>query len=411
MPAPAPVQPPATASSGFRALLPEAACWIAIAAMVLALVRPGGLLGDDEQYLYLVKGFVTGRPFANLHDMDGSPFLLRPFGFPLFLTAFYPLFGQRWEAYPWVSIAACILSGWIVFAWLRPGLGRAWALILALALLANPIIRFWSGSAYSDIPFAFFLLLFFRLHRTGRCANLLPLFAVFLVSLRTSALPLAGAYAAVLAWRREWVRFALFTALLSAYFGFQQWHFGEVPGLQQYFRIHVEDSTHAVALPLPVRMLLNVRSFALTLLPASFLYGAYAWLPASLAKACLGLALGLGVAVLLLLAAGRSALMHLFIGGYVLLMLVMRPEDLVHRILIPLIPLAFLGLGRVVAAARGLGLPRARLAAVALALLAAADGLAAFGSYRKEFEPRGYDPVYRAGERSAMRALPGAPSR
>jgi hypothetical protein len=390
-----------------QAWLRNGLCLLAIALVVAATIRPSGLYGDDEQYLYLVKGFFTGHAFENLHDMDGSLFLLRPLGYPLLLTLFYPALHQHWELYPWINAGFCALLGMVTFAMLRIRLSRLTALLVTIAMLANPMIRFWSTNAYSDISFAFFLMLFFWLHQTRRLGFLLPLFAVFLVSMRTSGIPLAMAFGASLAWKREWIRLGVLGALLAAYFGIQQWHFGEIPGLQEYFRIHVQDSTNAEHVPLAARMFHNLRSLACTLMTSTFFYGGYALMHASLLKTLLGLAGAAAVAFLLAMTAGRSVLLNVFIAGYFGVMLVMRPEDLVNRILIPLIPLVFLGAGRFAAVATTLYFPRLRLASLGLVLLCALDGVLSLPAYRKEFTARDFGDVYRAGDAPAGEAHAG----
>jgi hypothetical protein len=394
--------------SPLRAPILTGLCFLAIVGAVAIGIRPGGLYGDDEQYLYLVKGFFTGHAFENLRDMDGSLFLLRPFGYPLLLSLFYPLFHQHWELNPWLNAGFCAMLAAVTFAFLHIRMERGPALLITLAMLANPMIRLWSTNAYSDIPFTFFLMLFLYLYQTRRALNLLPLFAVFMVSLRTSGLPLAGAYAAALAWRRDWIRLGALAGLLAAYFGLQQWRFGEIPGLQEYFRIHVQDSINAAPAPLPARMLHNLRSLFGTLLTSTFFYGGYALMHASFAKTLLGVLGALAVAFFLAVAAGRSVLLNGFIAGYFGVMLVMRPEDLVNRILIPLIPLAFVGAGRFAAVARTLYFPRLTIATLGLAALCALDGMLSMDAYRKEFSPRDYGDVYRAGEMGQSAAPTGA---
>jgi hypothetical protein len=330
--------------------------------------------------------------------MDGSLFLLRPFGYPLMLSVFYPVFHQHWELYPWLNAGFCAGLGMMAFAMLRLRMDRGPALFITLAMLTNPMLRFWSTNAYSDIPFAFFLLVFLYLYQKRRALNLLPLLAVFMVSLRTSGLPLAAAYGLALAFRKEWFRLGALGGLLAVYFGGQQLWFGEIPGLQEYFRIHVQDSINPVHVPLYERMAHNFRSLVFTLIPSTFFYGGYAMLHASLLKSLLALVASGGMAFLLLVAAGRSALWNGFIAGYFAVMLVMRPEDLVNRILIPLIPLVFLGAGRFASVLGTLYFPRVRWAALAGVLVCAADGVLSMGDYRKEFEPRDFGDVYRAGE-------------
>jgi hypothetical protein len=390
----APVAPEASPS---RERWMTALCLLAIFAAVGLSFRPGGLFGDDEQYLYLVKGFFTGHPFENLRGGEGGLILLRPLGYPLVLSLFYPLFGQHWELYPWITAVFCFLLGAVTFFCFRLRLGKALSLAFTLAMLCNPMIRLWSTNAYSDIPFTFFMVLFIYLFTAKKALDVLPLLAVFMVALRTSGLPLAGAYGAALAVRKDWKRLGLLAGLLAAYFGAQQWYFGEIPGLQEYFRIHVQDSISAQAVPLPLRMLHNLRSLFFTLLSSTFFYGGYAWLQASLWKSLLCLAMAGAAAACLAVAAGRSVFLNLLIAGYFAVMLVLRPEDLVNRILIPLIPLVYLGAGRLAAVAHTLYMPRLRQALVALAMLSALDGLLSMERYRAEFTPRDYSDIYHAG--------------
>jgi hypothetical protein len=387
--------PPESSPSRERIL--TAVCMLAIFAAVGLSFRPGGLFGDDEQYLYLVKGFFTGHPFENLRNGDGSLFLLRPLGYPIFLSLFYPLFGQHWELYPWITAAFCVGLGVITFFFFKLRMGHWAALVFTLAMLCNPMIRLWSTNAYSDIPFAFFLVLFLYLFTLKWGLNALPFLAVFMVAMRTSGLPVAFAYGVALAVRKDKRRLAILAGLLAAYFGIQQWYFGEIPGLKEYFHIHVQDSISAEALPLHERMFHNLRSLLFTLLPSTFFYGGYAWLHASTFKSLICLALGGGILACLAVAAGRSVFFNLLIAGYFAVMLVLRPEDLVHRILIPLIPLVYLGAGRLAAVAETLYMPRVRQAVIGVALLSALDGLMAMKSYRVEFHPRDYTDVYQAG--------------
>ncbi len=374
-----------------------ALCLMAILAAVALSFRPSGLFGDDEQYLYLVKGFFSGHPFENLRDGNGNLFLLRPFGYPLFLCLFYPLLGQHWELYPWITAMFCFLLGAITFLCFRLRMGRLPSLAFTLAMLCNPMIRLWSTNAYSDIPFTFFMVLFIYLFTTKKALGTLPYLAVFMVALRTSGLPLAGAYGAALLVRKDKQHFVILAGLLIAYFGIQQWYFGEIPGLQEYFRIHVQDSINVHAVPLPMRMLHNLRSLLFTLLSSTFFYGGYASIPASFLKSVLCLFMGGLAMVCLAVAAGRSVFLNLLIAGYFAVMLVLRPEDLVHRILIPLIPLVYLGAGRLAAVAETLYMPRLRQIVIAVALLSALDGVISMGQYRSQFKPRDYSDVYGAG--------------
>ncbi|MDB5102543.1 MAG: hypothetical protein JWP91_232 [Fibrobacteres bacterium] len=386
----------------FLANLPEpwviAFCLLAILAAVSLSFRPSGLFGDDEQYLYLVKGFFIHRPFENLHDGDGSFFLLRPLGYPIFLSLFYPLFGQHWELYPWITAMFSFGLGVITFFCFKIRMGNGASLAFTLAMLCNPIIRLWSTNAYSDIPFTFFMVLFMYLFATKRWLDALPFLALFMVAMRTSGLPLAGAYGVALVVRKEYRRLAILSGALLVYFGVQQWYFGEVPGLQEYFRIHVQDSVNTETVPLMSRMMHNLRSLLFTLLSSTFFYGGYGLLQASLLKSVLCL-MAAGLALFCLaVAAGRSVFYNLLILGYFLVMLVLRPEDLVNRLLIPLIPLVYLGAGRLAGVAATLYMPRLRQAVIAVALLSALDGVLSMGIYRKEFHPRDYSAVYHAGE-------------
>jgi hypothetical protein len=375
-------------------------CLLAILAAVALSFRPSGLFGDDEQYLYLVKGFFIHRPFENLRDGDGSLFLLRPLGYPAFLSLFYPIFRQHWELYPWITAMFCFLLGAITFFCFKLRMGNGLSLAFTLAMLCNPMIRLWSTNAYSDVPFTFFMVLFLYLFVTKKALHALPFLALFMVSLRTSGLPLAGAYAVALAVRKDYRHLSILGGLLAAYFGAQQLYFGEIPGLQEYFRIHVRDSINTETIPLTVRMTHNVRSLLFTLLSSTFFYGGYGLLHASFLKSVLCVLMGFGALFCLAVAAGRSVFLNLMIAGYFAVMLVLRPEDLVNRILIPLIPLVYLGAGRLAAVAETLYMPRLRQAVIALALLSALDGILSMNEYRDEFNPRDYSDVYHAGESS-----------
>ena len=371
-----------------------AICLFAIFAAVGLSFRPGGLFGDDEEYLFLVKGFFTGHPFENLRYGDGSLFLLRPLGYPVFLSLFYPFFGQHWELYPWVTAGFSVGLGVITFFFFKLRMGHWTALAFTLAMLCNPIIRLWSTNAYSDIPFAFFLILFIYLFTVKRGLDALPFLAVMLVAMRTSGLPVAFAYGVALAVRKDKRRLAILAGLSAVYFGAQQWYFGEIPGLQEYFRIVVVDGPNDGAASMPVRILHNIRSLLFTLLSSTFFYGGYAWLQASALKSLLCLAIAGGVSICLAVSAGRSVFLNLLIAGYFAVMLALRPEDLVHRMLIPLIPLVYLGAGRLAAVAQTLYMPRVRQAMIGVALLSALDGVLAMESYRAEFHPRDYSDVY-----------------
>lgn len=395
MPVPIGAAPPPELSPARERIL-TAVCLFAILAAVGLSFRPGGLFGDDEEYLYLVKGFFTGHPFENLRTGDGSLFLLRPLGYPLFLSLFYPLFGQHWELYPWVTAGFSVGLGVITFFFFKLRMGHWTALAFTLAMLCNPMIRLWSTNAYSDVPFAFFLVLFVYLFTVKKGLNVLPFLAIFMVAMRTGGLPVAFAYGVALAVRKDKRRLGILAALSAAYFGAQQWYFGEIPGLQEYFRIVVLDGIDSETAPLHLRMLHNARSLLFTLLSSTFFYGGYAWLQASAFKSLLCLAMGGGVFVCLAVAAGRSIFLNLMIAGYFALMLMLRPEDLVHRILLPLIPLVYLGAGRLAAVAETLYMPRVRQAVIGVALLSALDGLLAMESYRGEFQPRDYSDVYNA---------------
>jgi hypothetical protein len=393
-----------------RERLKTALCLLAILAAVGVSFRPGGLFGDDELYFNLVKGFFTGHPLQNLHDGDGGLFMLRPLGYPLFLSLFYPVLGQHWELYPFITAVFCFLLGVVTFFFFRLRMDKGYALVFTLAMLCNPMIRLWSTNAYSDIPFTFFMVLFIYLFTTKKALDALPFLALFMVSLRTSGLPLAGAYGIALAVRKEKKRLVMLAGLLAAYFVAQRWYFGEIPGIQDYFRTLGPDGVGVRPLPLPIRMLHNLRSLLTTLLSSTFFYGGYAWMQASFLKSFLCLMTGGAALLCLAVAAGRSVFLNLLIAGYFALILMLPPEDLVHRILIPLIPLVFLGAGRLAAVADTMYMPRVRQALVGVALLAAIDGVVSMHSYQAKFRPRDYSDVYRTGE-SAQGPTGNSPER
>lgn len=384
-----------------------ALCLLAILAAVAVSFRPGGIFGDDGQSPFLVKGLFTGHPFHNLRGGGG---LLNPLGYPLFLSLFYPILGRHWELYPFITAAFCFLLGVATFHFFRLRMGNGHSLVFTLAMLCNPMIRLWSTNSYSDIPFAFFMVLFIYLFSTKRALDALPFLALVLVSLRTSGLPLAFAYGVALAVRKEKIRLAVLCGLLAAYFAAQQWYFGETPGLQEYFRINAQDIAGAEPLPLPARMLHNMRTLLSSLLSSTFFYGGYAWMPASFLKSLLCLITGAAALLCLAVAAGRSLFLNLFIAGQFAVMLMLRPEDLKHRILIPLIPLVFLGAGRLAAVAEGLYMPRVRQALVGAALLAAIDGVLSMRSYQSEFQPHDYTGLNPPGEsaQAPTRRAPGS---
>jgi hypothetical protein len=381
-----------------------ALCMLAILAAVAVSFRPGGLLADDEQYLFLVKGFFTGRPFENLALGDGSLFLMRPLGYPVLLSIFHPLFGQHWELYPWTT--ALFGYGFAVLTWfcLHRRIGHGIALLLTLVLLANPIVRLWTTYVYSDIPFCCFMMLFFYLNVARKGRDFLPLLAVFLVSLRTAGLPLFAAYAVQLMFQKDARRGVILAAAALPYFAGQALVFGQIPGLQDYFSIVIGNKGAHEPFSWLERIAHNFRSLSATLLPSLFFYGAYGLLKASILKTLICGVVTLGFILCLLVTAGRSVLIHLFLFGYFILMLAMRPEDLVHRMLLPLVPLVILGAGRLAAWGNSLYMPNLKYAVLALSIVSAGDGLLSMGKYREEFKPRDYSDVYHAGER-----VPAAP--
>ncbi len=291
--------------------------------------------------------------------------------------------------FPWIGTGFCALLGSFAFIIALIRLERGPSLALVLAMLANPMIRFWSAEAYLDIAFAFLLLAFLYLYQTRRGLNALPVFAVLMLSLGVGGLALAVAYAAALAWRKEWIRLGALLALLAAYSGLQMLRVAEIPEWQEYFRLHAQSGGHGAGVSMLARVWHNLRSLVLTLMPSTFFYGGYAFLHASLMKTLLGLCASCAVAFFLAIVAGRSVLLNGFIAGYFGIMLVMSPERLENRMLIPLIPLAFLGLGRFMAVARSLYFHSFRTAAFGLVFLCAFDGLVSFDAYRSEFAPHG----------------------
>ncbi|MDQ2999646.1 MAG: hypothetical protein M3Y08_00085 [Fibrobacterota bacterium] len=388
-----------TASIGFA--IPElgktALCMLAILVVVAVSFRPGGLLVDDEQYLFLVKGFFTGRPFENLALGDGSLFLLRPLGYPVLLSIFHPLFGQQWELYPWTT--ALFGYGFAVLTWfcLHRRIGHGIALLLTLVLLANPIVRLWTTYVYSDIPFCFFMMLFFYLNSIPKARDFLPLLAVFLVSLRTAGLPLLGAYAVQLLFQKDARRGLILAAAAVPYFAGQAIAFGQIPGLPD-FALVIGNRGAYEPFSWIERVMHNFRSLFVSLLPSVFFYGSYGLLQASILKTLISAVIALGFVFCLVVMAGRSVLINLFLLGYFILMLAMRPEDLVHRMLLPLLPLVILGAGRMAAWGNSLYMPNLKYAVLALAIASAGDGLLSMDKYREEFNPRDYSDVYQVGE-------------
>jgi hypothetical protein len=174
--------------------------------------------------------------------------------------------------------------------------------------------------------------------------------------------------------------------------------------LQDYFSIVIGNKGADEPFSWLERIAHNFRSLSATLLPSLFFYGAYGLLKASILKTLICGAVTLGCVLCLLVTAGRSVLIHLFIFGYFVLLLAMRPEDLVHRMLLPLVPLVILGAGRLAAWGNSLYMPNLKYAVLALSIVSAGDGMLSMGKYREEFKPRDYSDVYHAGER-----VPAAP--
>lgn len=383
-----------------------ALCVLAILAAVAITFRPGGLIADDEQYLFLVKGFFNGHPFENLSLGDGSLFLMRPLGYPLLLSAFHPLFGGQWELYPWST--ALFGFGFAVMTWfcLHKRIGHVAALALTLAMVANPIVRLWTTFVYSDIPFCFFLMLFIYLNGSRKARDFLPLLAVLLVSLRTAGLPLLGAYVIQLLLEKDKRRGLILAASVIPYFAGQWIAFGQIPGLQDYFAIVIGNKGAQEPFSWLERLVHNFRSLTVTLMPSLLFYGVYGLIKASILKTLLCVLVTLGLVFCMAVTAGRSIVIHLFLFGYFALLMVMRPEDLVHRMLLPLVPFIFLGLGRLAAWGDSLYMPNLKYAVLAIVFLCAGDGLLSIGKFREEFKPRDYSDVYNAGESALPKAQP-----
>lgn len=111
--------------------------------------------GDASQYLTFAENIVSGRPYRFSVDLENK--LVPPPGFPVLLAPLIKVFGLNLKI-----LKIPNLFYWLGFiAFLYPifnrRIGRDFALLISLCLLAQPAFVFLKQGILTDIPFLFFL--------------------------------------------------------------------------------------------------------------------------------------------------------------------------------------------------------------------------------------------------------------
>jgi len=143
--------------------------------------------GDDfAQYIHQAKNIVNGIPqsetgyiYNKLNSVVGPH--AYPMGFPLLLAPVYAIAGNNMMAFTTYISAIYIILGLLMVSFYRNNFPTTTSLVLAFAILYNPLMILFKGEVVSDIPFTALLVLNFILYQKLKPGNLLQMILLALV--------------------------------------------------------------------------------------------------------------------------------------------------------------------------------------------------------------------------------------
>lgn len=140
---------PADRKRGY--LIASGATVFTLLCYLLRLDRVFGLMGDDGWYLVLAKSLAVGEGYQLINSPSPGILPIYPPLFPLLISIvwrIWPVFPQNIYLLKSVSIAAMLISGWLVYVhFVRDrGAGRGFGLALGMATVTLPAFVFTATS-------------------------------------------------------------------------------------------------------------------------------------------------------------------------------------------------------------------------------------------------------------------------
>lgn len=116
--------------------------------------------GDDfAQYIHHAINIVEHRPYTSGILLDLN--IIVPPGFPMMLSALIFWFGFNLKIFKFLNVILWALSSLLTYDLVASRLGRLWASLVTIWLLSSPLFFISKQNILTDIPFMFFILLFF----------------------------------------------------------------------------------------------------------------------------------------------------------------------------------------------------------------------------------------------------------
>jgi 4-amino-4-deoxy-L-arabinose transferase-like glycosyltransferase len=174
--------------------------------------HPGG---DNAVYLALARSLLAGEGYRDLYAPGAPAHVQFPPGFPALLAAGLALGLRAWAGIKLVVVAASAAAVALTWAWARRRGGPRAALAAAFLVAVSPGVLELSHWELSDVPFwALTMAALLGWERLGRGRTRRLVFASLATAAayltRSAGLPLLGAAALWLAWRRRWKQLGLY---------------------------------------------------------------------------------------------------------------------------------------------------------------------------------------------------------
>jgi 4-amino-4-deoxy-L-arabinose transferase-like glycosyltransferase len=222
-------------------------CVLAVYVISIVRLHPTnffGLTQDDTIYFSSAKALADGQGYI-LPSVPGTPRATKyPFFYPWILSWVWrwnPSFPGNVAGAVGVTVAFGCVFLTAAFLFLRQlhAFSDVEALVLTLFCALQPIVRVYSASVLSDIPFAAFaltaiVLLNFALRRNPGLApaaacGILTGLAMFV---RVLGVPVAAGIVVAMLLRREWRKAVVFSACVGPFFGALAWRVLISPPIQ-----------------------------------------------------------------------------------------------------------------------------------------------------------------------------------
>lgn len=119
--------------------------------------------GDFAQYIQQAENIVEGKSQADTYYVFNpeNPYLAPPsysVGFPILLAPVYAIYGNNIRAYNIYMSIILLISGLLIFAFLKQHLSLMHSMMAVLLFIYNPWILSFKASVISDLPFLMFFV-------------------------------------------------------------------------------------------------------------------------------------------------------------------------------------------------------------------------------------------------------------